>query len=202
MSVAVCVAGEGAAVLAHLRSATRQDHLALEGVLGLLDEHLELGAYTEMLRRFYGFWAGWEPQIAALLDDPMLLQPRRRLHLLAADLMTLGLSRHDLARLPDCPLVGLTGVTEALGSLYVMEGSTLGGKVISRNLERCLGAQAGTACSYFHGYGLRTGQMWRAFLAELDRVPAGQAEMAACGARATFQRLGWWLTRKEGSASF
>ncbi len=184
-------------VLAHLRAATRPSHDAIEGALGLLDEGLDLDAYRLVLRRFYGFWRGWEPQVAHLLRDEALSGPRRRVHLLAADLAALGVSGPALDALPSCPLTILRDGAEALGSLYVMEGSTLGGRVIQRNVERCLGDQGRASCSYFNGYGGQTGAMWRLFLARLDEAPAADAERIGHGAAATFERLGWWLPRGE-----
>jgi heme oxygenase (biliverdin-IX-beta and delta-forming) len=183
-------------VLAHLRTATREAHQALEGALGLLDPHLTLIAYTRLLRRFYGFWVVWEPQISILLDDDALLRPRRRLHLLAADLKMLGFSNEDLAALPRCPAPDITCRAEAFGALYVMEGSTLGGRVIGRNLERCLGPACQGAATYFNGYGRQTNRMWQEFLVVLNAMPGEDAEAAARGATATFERLGFWLTRE------
>jgi heme oxygenase len=180
--------------LVHLRAVTGPAHRALEGALGLLDEHLELDAYKQVLERFYGFWSGWEPQIAGLLQDVVVLAPRRRLHLLAADLMALGVSKVELDALPKCPLTALHDAAEALGSLYVMEGSTLGGKLIRSNVRRCLGGGL-RGSSYFEGYGAETGRMWRSFLVVLDAAPAADKQRIGDGAVATFERLGWWLTR-------
>ncbi len=189
-------------MLRHLRTATRPTHRALEGTLGLLDEHLELDAYRQILARFYGFWIGWEPQVAALLQDAELLAPRRRLHLLAADLTALGVSRRELAALPKCPLTTLHDAAHALGSLYVMEGSTLGGKLIRAYVQRCLGSAVLDGCTYFHGYGSDTATMWRDFLARLAAAPAADTQSIGHGAVATFERLGWWLTRAEGVSGF
>jgi heme oxygenase (biliverdin-IX-beta and delta-forming) len=183
------------AVLAHLRAVTRPAHNALEGALGLLDEHLDLDAYKDVLARFYGFWSGWQPQVTAMLQDETLSGPRRRLHFLVADLTALGVSSLALKALPLCPLTELRDAAEALGSLYVMEGSTLGGQRIRRNVERCLGGDGRVSCSYFNGYGAETGLMWRSFLAGLEGVPTADAERLGRGASATFERLGWWLTR-------
>jgi heme oxygenase (biliverdin-IX-beta and delta-forming) len=180
-------------LIAHLRSVTRPAHDRLEGGLGLLDE-LGVDAYEAILSRLYGFWKGWQPQVAALLDDEALTRPRRRLHLLAADLAALGVSREALAALPLCPLTPLQGKAEALGSLYVMEGSSLGGRVIQRNVERCLQSVGLASCSYFNGYGAETGAMWRSFLARLDEVSADDMEGVGRGATATFDRLGMWLS--------
>lgn len=154
---------------------------------------MTLGGYVGVLGRLYGFWRGWEPQVAAVLLDEALLAPRRRLHLLAADLKAAGVCDADVAALPACPPPVLDSAAEALGSLYVMEGSTLGGRVIQRHVERCLGEAGRAACSYFGGYGAQTGAMWRAFLARLDTVPAEDGERVGRGATATFERVGWWL---------
>jgi heme oxygenase len=147
------------ALLARLRFVTRPAHDKLEGTLGLLDERLGLDTYRRVLERFYGFWRGWEPQVAALVQDAAFLDPRRRMHLLRADLATVGLSAHAVQMLPACPLPILRDAAEALGSLYVMEGSTLGGRVIERNVKRYLGLDGRRGCTYFAGYGTDTGRM-------------------------------------------
>lgn len=54
-----------------------------------------------------------------------------------------------------------------LGYLYVKQGSTLGGQVISKRLRRQLGLEAGRDQRFFHGYGEQTGERWKAFLAYL-----------------------------------
>jgi heme oxygenase len=179
--------------LAHLRTITRPSHDAIEGALGLLDEGLTLGAYVNALSRLYGFWRGWQPQIAFLLQDEDFTAPRRRLHLLAADLSALGVSAGRLDALPSCPLVELRDGIEGLGSLYVLEGSTLGGKVIARNVARRLGDAGGESSSYFRGYGDNTSRMWRSFLARLDEAPEADMRQIGFGALATFERLGSWL---------
>lgn len=51
----------------------------------------------------------------------------------------------------------------ALGSFYVLEGSTLGGRVILKSLPPALHSRA----RYFEGYGMQTGAMWQSFLAIL-----------------------------------
>lgn len=186
-------------MLARLRVVTRPAHDLLEGALGLLDEQLDRETYKLVLERFYGFWCGWEPQVATLLQDKPLFDPRRRMHLLRADLAVLGLSARAVDALPKCPLPLLHDAAEALGSLYVMEGSTLGGRIIQRNVERCLGFDSRSGCTYFAGYGASTGIMWRLLLARLDEASATDAERVATGATATFERLAYWLPRNSGT---
>lgn len=180
-------------VLAHLRLVTRPTHDALEGGLGLMDDALNLETYRDVLCRLYGFWRGWEPQVAALMRDEAFLEPRRRLHLLTADLAALGVSADARDALPLCPLTLLADDMEALGSMYVLEGSTLGGRVIQRNIHRCLGDEGRSSCTYFHGYGQDTGLMWRLFMARLDDAPPVDAGRIGRGASATFERVGSWL---------
>jgi heme oxygenase (biliverdin-IX-beta and delta-forming) len=45
-----------------------------------MNENLDLAAYKGLLARFYGFWSGWQPQVASLLRNDAFLTPRRRLH--------------------------------------------------------------------------------------------------------------------------
>ncbi len=52
----------------------------------------------------------------------------------------------------------------AIGILYVIEGSTLGGRYILQNVQSALGYSPGHGGSYFAGYGNKTGTHWKAFL--------------------------------------
>jgi heme oxygenase len=174
-----------------LRAETRPEHDRLENGLRLADPGLTMPRYREVLARFFGFWSGWEPRIAAVLADEALLAPRRRLPLLRADLLALGIAPETL---PACEPPPLRNRGEAFGSLYVMEGSTLGGRVIVKRLG-ALGLSPETGgCSYFAGYGGETGAMWTRFLERLE-AEAGEADAPAIirGARATFASLGDWM---------
>jgi heme oxygenase len=154
-----------------------------------------------VLSRLYSFWREWEPQMASLVQDEEFLAPRRRKHLLAADLAALGVTQCTIAALPRCPLTGLHEEMHALGSLYVMEGSSLGGRSIRRNVERCLGADVLGSTSYFLGYGALTGARWQSFLARLDQAPATNKFSIADGALATFSDLDGWLKADGASVS-
>jgi heme oxygenase len=172
-----------------LRAETRDDHDRLEDGLGLTDPDLNLARYRAVLARFFGFWAGWEPRVSAELSDEAFLLPRRRLHLLRDDLRALGI---EPGTLPICPAPALRGHGEAMGSLYVMEGSTLGGRVILQGLEG-IGLPAAGGRSYFAGYGEATGAMWRGFLERLEAEPDAAGVLR--GAKATFAALADWMLR-------
>ena len=57
----------------------------------------------------------------------------------------------------------LDDLAAVLGSLYVIEGSALGGRVIAPQLKRTLGLTQGAGASYFHGFGGETAAMWSNF---------------------------------------
>ncbi len=180
-------------MLAQLREQTRPAHARLETTLNLLDEQLGRPEYLKILMRFHGFWQFWQPLAGKLMDDADFTGPRERLHLLTADLAALGLSPVAVAALPGCPMPELGGAGAALGSMYVMEGSTLGGRVIEKQLLARLGIGQDSGGSYFAGYGERTGLMWREFLARLAAAPAADAAQINAGANATFACLTLWF---------
>jgi heme oxygenase len=95
--------------------------------------------------------------------------------------------------LPDC-----IEWPQALGGLYVTEGATLGGQIISRHLEQTLGLSARRGAAFFSCYGLQVGAMWRAFCAILQtQTTAEQDEVVIAAARQTFISIHDWLCEGE-----
>ena len=92
---------------------------------------------------------------------------------------------------PALPVVG--GTDQALGRLYVLEGSTLGGAFIDRHLAS-LPHLADVRIRAFSPYGDGTGAMWAAFRrVTRARVDAGgDAEAMVGAARDTFRALAAW----------
>jgi heme oxygenase len=82
---------------------------------------------------------------------------------------------------------------DALGRLYVLEGSTLGGTFIDRHLTGLL-ALTGVRVRAFSPYGRETGAMWHAFRrAARDRVAAGgDPGRVVAAAQDTFAALAAW----------
>ena len=182
-------------VLDRLRHETRQVHERLERRLDLHAPSLTPERYQRLLERFFGFWVAWEPRAAAALDDGAFFDPRRRTRLLRDDLLVLGCAEPHLEALPVCPAFPpLRSRAEALGSIYVLEGSTLGGQVIKRHLERTLALRDGRGYSYFAGHGRETAAMWQSFRQYVLRHSAPTADDAMVRSAAlTFQTLEHWL---------
>ena len=182
--------------LAELRLTTRAEHDRIERVLRLT-EPMPLERYGAILAGFDAFLRAWEPRIHAALPERLQswFRPRRRGGFASADVEWLrsvaGLSlptpaAHAAATLP---LADLAGV---LGSLYVIEGSALGGRVIAPQLKRTLGLDQGRGASYFHGFGGETAAMWSSFrvLASLEIGESSRDTVHACqSAKRTFAAL-------------
>ena len=177
---------------ARLRAATGPAHVALEDALDWRARVATLAGYRDLLARLHGFHAAWEPAIARALVDDSLFDPRRRLGALRADLRHLGLSPGDIAALPQPDAIRLVGPAGAMGALYVLEGSTLGGRVIGRHIAALHGID-GDGLAYYRAHGPRTGAMWAALRARLDALPEACAPAATAGAVASFEALRRWL---------
>jgi heme oxygenase (biliverdin-IX-beta and delta-forming) len=180
-----------------LREETRAAHDAIESDLEAARAYASLDRYRVLVTRFFGFYAAWEPQVASALADEDFFAPRRKLHLLERDLACLGYDADAVRALPRCrDLPPLPGLPEALGSLYVLEGSTLGGQVIAHRLERSLGLADGRGYAFFRSYGREVAAMWRAFGERLALLPDAAGEASARSAQLTFARLHEWLCRE------
>ncbi len=116
--------------------------------------------------------------------------------------MRLGYSESDVGRIPRCvDLPAVPNSSAGLGCLYVLEGATLGGQVVRRELLNRYGLGPGTGCSFFSSHRERAGEMWKEFCAALsayaDRNPGIEGPVVAAAAE-TFTRLDEWLAGGAG----
>ena len=86
-----------------------------------------------------------------------------------------------------------------LGALYVFEGATLGGQLISRHLEEKLGMRDGVGYRYYRSYGADVGRRWQEFRGLLlKQSMAGSDDAIVAAAVDTFERLrAWCVTDHE-----
>lgn len=182
-------------VLRLLRTGTAAEHEDVENTLALLDPALGRPRLVHVLDLMHGFWraaeAGLDAWAAEHPADAGRLRwsRRRRTALFAGDLGTLG--AEPSAAAPPLPAVG--GTDEALGRMYVLEGSTLGGVFIDRHLAG-LPELAGVTLRAFSPYGSETGAMWASFRREARArvVEGGDPGTVLAAARATFGHLADW----------
>jgi heme oxygenase len=155
-------------------------------------------AYTDHLARLHGFYAAFEAQMGHVegMADwlPDLAERQVKTAWIEADLVALGAAPPTDAE--DCPLA-LDGVAEALGALYVVEGSTLGGRIIARMLERSIGVTPGDGADFYHSYGDERGARWTAYKAALDAFGEAhpeQMEAVIASAAQTFDAMERWMS--------
>ena len=190
-------------ILSRLRAETRAEHDAIEAVLDLTGDGLTRDGYRRILERFYGFYAPLEPAIRAVggwADRGLDLDARQKGPLLEGDLRTLGGDAPmALPQCNDLPL--LVTPTDCFGCLYVLEGSTLGGQLISRHIQNVLGLTPETGGRFFYGYGDKTGEMWQSFRAVVTNFVVSPADQdaAVAAAKDTFQKLHRWTAARGDS---
>lgn len=186
---------ENPRIMERLRSETAEEHRRLEARLDMRKALASPSTYRRLLEGFYGIYAPLEDVLATRLGREW--QYRRKLPWLRADLKQLGATEDDIARLPLCQkLPELATPGELLGCLYVVEGSTLGGQVISRMISAALGLAPGSGAAFFAGYGPETPERWREFRGQLEKEVTSNemADEATKSARATFDTFEKWLT--------
>ncbi len=157
--------------LNELKSATADAHAALENTplsKKLLDPDISVMDYREYLEKMYSLILFTEEQVAPSIADFLPdLSERSKLSWLEQDLKNLGSVLPDTTPYHN---VQLLNVAEQMGWYYVVEGSTLGGRVILKSLQRHLPPHVfETSAQFFNGYGESTGRKWKSFLAVLDQ---------------------------------
>ncbi|WP_052247730.1 biliverdin-producing heme oxygenase [Brevundimonas nasdae] len=154
-----------------LREATASAHETLEVQARIEPRLSDPATRGATVAAFYRFHAGLEPlshPLTAALNSELDagFEPRSRAEGIAQDLKLLGQRVPPPAR----PVAPATA-GEALGWVYVAEGSMLGGRIIRRRL-----AAEGRdldGLGFLDPYGEETGARWRAFIDLLDRACAG-----------------------------
>ena len=167
-----------ASLAQRLRTATRVAHLEAERALDLDARLVDRHAYAALLATLHPFHAGVEARLGrvagwAELDPAVDLAARKRASLLVRDLDALGPRTPSArgGRLPEPE-----SLSAALGCLYVLEGSLLGGGVIARRARDRLGD---VPVAFFSGSGRRVGADWHSFQRTLDSFGRSHGE-AAC----------------------
>ncbi len=181
-----------------LKIATRESHATFEAMLPLLDTTLTKDAYGQLLAQFLGFYGPLEAAMAGVGPQALRAEVLRRskLRWLVQDLLALGRSQEEIARLPRCrDLPDLLHSHQVLGALYVVEGATLGGILITRRVKQALGEEAERCSRFFQSYGADVRPMWDACLELLTRAASGpepERQMIQA-ARDTFHCFEQWL---------
>ncbi len=185
--------GQRQSLLTELRAATAAAHTSLEAALPMEQITGSRLGYTAVLSAFYAYFSAWEARArhAAPYALRPLLKECERAPLLLRDLAALGAATQRFEAEPSVP--GLQPESALLGSMYVLEGSRLGGQLLARGAEQRLALAPAQGTAFFRGFGPETSSHWQRFrtLLEAAGADAGTAIRAAC---ATFAGIEAWMT--------
>lgn len=182
-----------------LKKQTAETHASLESMLlPHLQDVTTLADYAAILKIFYGYFQPLELSIAPFINSTDLsdFKSRRKAHYISDDLRTIGVNAETLFLATDLP--SISSKTESFGALYVMEGSTLGGRGITRMLLKGLPDLTIQSLRFFNGYGEGTGPMWIAFQQALNNVAGNKEEQnnVIAAANETFLKFEHWIQQQ------
>ena len=186
-------------ILAKLREQTAEQHHRLEAKLDILTRLSSPEGYKSLLERFYGFYLPLEIHLGSVMCPPGSLlnfTARRKTPLLEKDLLFLDLSERDLAELPQCQkLPTVESEAQAFGCLYVLEGATLGGQIISKYVADKLGYERERGATFFKSYGAEVRAMWCDFMQALGEYATAHDtdDEVVAAAVDTFDKFDQWL---------
>lgn len=126
--------------------------------------------YSALISRHYALHNALEPRLADFLStcpiDGINFAERRKLAYLQQDMQEL---HSDIQENNFVPQVTITTPAQALGCMYVLEGSSLGGSVIKRQLGKSPHFE-GVHFHFFGCYGEDTGRLWKEFRAAVLNI--------------------------------
>ncbi len=174
-----------AGIMGHLRESTRALHKEAESrplQRSMAKGTLPAGSYVMYLGQLRHLHESLEASLDLVLESHpefarLFTDDRRRVPDLDRDLAAFGITPETVPVLP--PTAEFIGKVEAfvesdpvalLGPLYVLEGSTNGGKFLARVLERSLQIEDRAGLAYMDPYGDRQPEMWAEFKRLADEV--------------------------------
>jgi heme oxygenase len=187
-----------------LRAQTAPQHEALENTMlskAIVSDALQEATYVHYLKTMYlhlqPFESSCFTSLGGIFSD---LSERSRTATLESDLRHFGIAPESLLSNSDFNFEIPGSVAEAVGAMYVMEGSTLGGRVILKNVQARLGDMT-SGNLYFQGYGADTGKKWKLFLDELWAYASKNDQEAIYkGACKTFSDLHGLFNKQDAYA--
>jgi heme oxygenase len=152
--------------------------------------------YQLVLVAYFHFYRAVEAAIDRSLAAQSLdfsYEPRRKLQWIRADLLHFGINPEEDRFKPAVP-VGPLDILDAgqlVGLLYTIEGSSMGGQVISGFLASNLALSPKSGARFFYGYGDQVVSFWNQFEAFMDATLTGDAiqSRANDSARSTFAMM-------------
>ncbi|KLD73781.1 biliverdin-producing heme oxygenase [Xanthomonas hyacinthi] len=175
-----------------LKAATHEAHARLDQRIMAAQPFASRANYARFVQVQYCFHSDMEsvyrnPVLASVVPE---LAQRRRLPQLLADLADLGVAVPAVHPLPAPDGRHYEKQVDALGWLYVAEGSNLGAAILAK-LAAKLGLHEQFGARHLAGHPDGRARHWRQFTAALDSVPLDPAQEQAvvAAACAAFDRV-------------
>lgn len=181
-----------------LKESTQQNHLELEKkIIPKLRSIRSESDYVSLLNLFHSYFGGLELKVQSVLDHTLVpdYSQRRKADAILNDIRALG--GHASGLVGDEHLPVIIDHATALGAMYVMEGSTLGGKTISKMIAQALPGRAEHALSFYESYGDNSPMMWDKFKAGLNEQVTYLIEQQRVidSANETFLKFSEWIDK-------
>jgi len=182
-------------MIEQLREATRARHTELDHAVYPIIQSIQSPAdYARVLRMFYGYFQPVYEKMEPLISSVILpdYRIRRKPVAILDDLAVIGEQVGTVIALcPDTPVI--TTTAEAFGALYVLEGSTMGGKIIAKKIKENTGL-SDDHLSFFGAYRELNPAKWAIFIEALNH-PHLQEESSSLidTATDTFNQFKNWV---------
>lgn len=181
-----------------LRQETAESHQRLEDnplSKAILAPSVSVHDYQAYLAALFGVTIACEDQVFPAISHIVTdLGERYKSRLIIDDLLATGFSEAEIDALPVYRFE-FSSVAEALGIMYVLEGATLGGRILYKHIHEALGRTPENGASYFWGYGAQTGNLWKSFISSLTQFVDrnGERNGVIGAAKKTFTIIDNWL---------
>jgi heme oxygenase (biliverdin-IX-beta and delta-forming) len=183
-----------------LKEVTLRAHTRLEKKLVTTIRNInKVDDYVRLLRLMYGYYKPLQDMLEPFIKENNIANhfTVRNVEDIRTDIQHLQPGADDdIPVCPDTPSVN-TGAS-SLGALYVTEGSTLGGQIITKMISRQLNISPEKGFSFFRSYGDETPVMWERFKSILNhpRDEAQKTEMMKTAIE-TFSKFKDWIEDNE-----
>lgn len=187
-----------------LRQETAESHQRLEDnplSKAILTPSVSIRDYQNYLAALFGVTIACEDQVFPAISHVITdLAGRYKSSLIIDDLLATGFTEAEVDALPVYHFE-FSSVAEAMGVMYVLEGSTLGGKVLYKHIHEVLGLTPENGASYFWGYGTQTGNLWKSFISSLTQFVDENTERdgVIASAKKTFTIIDNWLEQSRST---
>ena len=176
-----------------LKENTRPLHDQLEQLMfvdEIMQRTLTIDQYKKILLTNYIIHLNYEKllheNLSKRIADQLDIGQRNKLPALALDLEEIGLTNDNI---PSIQILPITTEAFALGALYVLEGSTLGGSMIYKQLLLNPRFNSSLGLHYYNFYGKELMPKWKQFVAVLNNLPLTQHQEAISGANWMFEEI-------------